>query len=126
MLIRGRQVSPELYSGDVYPIVLTMEHTYEVQREDGLPTSEQHEAYGELLLPILDAMNGSRIGVHVFADTHDGMVREWFYVSDLKKAAGLIKEHAPSEFSYEIMYDDDPEWESLDSHVRQFGYFERS
>lgn len=115
IMLRGRRVHRSQYAGDALPIVMTIEHRFEKIRDDGLPSSKQHAAYGEWIFPVIDAIRDARVGIHVFADTTDGLVREWFYVSDIKVAAKLIKQHAAEGFGYELMYDDDPEWAFLDA-----------
>lgn len=119
IMLRGRRLHRTQYAGDAYPIVITIEHAYEKTREDGLPSKEQHAAYGEWIFPVIDAIEDARVGIHVFADTNDGLVREWFYVSEIKIAAKLIKQHAAEGFVYELMYDDDPEWAFLDALLSQ-------
>ena len=119
IMIRGRRIRSDQYAGSVFPVVLTLEYQFIKEREDGLPTSEQHAAYGEFILPIIDAIENARLGVHVLGDTTDGLVREWFYVSDVHSFAKMAKQYKVNGFDYEINYDDDPDWAMLNAQLCQ-------
>ena len=119
ILIRGRRLRNEQYAGDLFPVVITVEHTYEVLETDGVPTRPQHAEYREVILSVIDRIEEVRAGIQVYADTTDGLVREWFYVSDAKATAKIIKEYAPHDFIYEMYSDDDPEWSFLEQMISQ-------
>lgn len=119
VLLRGLQAHPEDYAGDVLPIALTLEHRYEVAREDGLPTEEQHDAYADVMMDLIDAVHEEGVGVHLCADTSDGLIREWFYVADVDAAVAVMREMLPEGFAHEIMHQRDPEWEFAEALLGQ-------
>jgi len=117
ILLRGRRLERECYGCELYPTVVTIEHRYERQRTDGLPTQDQHSRYQEIVLQFVDAIEAARIGIHVFGDTTQGLVREWFYVSELPTMDRLSEEHLRGRMDYELCYDDDPTWSFVDRAI---------
>jgi hypothetical protein len=115
ILIRVRRISPEMYACAALPIVVTIEHQYESHREDGLPELDAaRESYVEQILKVTAAIEHGGFGVHIYGDTIDGRVREWYYTDDVKKFAKSVREHAAAWFKYDLFYEEDPEW----SHAR--------
>jgi len=119
LLLRGRRIERDEYLGEIFPVVVTIEHHYDQKREDGLPTKQQHDRYGELVLPFTEAVEGAGVGVHVFGDTTRGLIREWFYVRDVNDIAALAKKHLRPRLEFEIFYEDDPSWKFFDDAVDQ-------
>jgi hypothetical protein len=119
ILLRGRRLEREHYGSQLYPTVVTIEHRYELQRTDGLPTHEQHSQHSEIFLKLVDAIETSQIGIHVFADTTRGLIREWIYVNNLPMISRLRTEHLQGHGVYELCYEDDPAWSFLDAAICQ-------
>ena len=119
ILLRGRKINREDYCGAFFPTAVTIEHTYPVQREDGLPTKQQHAEYQEAILELAQAVEEAGLGLHVFGDTTQGTIREWFYVCDLPAVAKLSSEHLNGRIAFELCYDDDPSWAFVDAAIEQ-------
>lgn len=119
ILLRGRKLDQEDYCGALFPTAVTIEHTYRVKREDGLPTKQQHVEYQKAILELAEAVEEAGLGLHVFGDTTQGTIREWFYVSDLPAVAKLSAEHLNGRINFELSYDDDPSWAFIDAAIEQ-------
>lgn len=119
ILLRGRKLDRQDYCGALFPTVVTIEHKYSVQREDGLPTTQQHAEYREAILELAGAVEEAGLGLHVFGDTTQGTVSEWFYVCDLPSIAKLCAEHLNGRVDFELCYDDDPSWAFVDAAIEQ-------
>ena len=119
ILLRGRKLEREDYCGAIFQTVVTIEHSFPVQRQDGLPTKQQHADYREALLEIVEAVESAGLGIHVFGDTTQGLVREWFYVGDLRAVASLSSQYLKGRIDYDFCYDDDPSWAFVDAAIEQ-------
>jgi hypothetical protein len=125
ILLRGRRLEQKHYAGELYPTVVTIEHHYERRRPDGLPTLEQHSRHHEILVRFIDEIEKTRIGIHVLADTTQGLIREWFYVNDVPRVDQLRAKHLQGHGEYELCYEEDSTWSFLDgaiSRIRGTGW----
>ncbi len=119
ILLRGRRLEREDYVGATLPTVVTIEHHFDVKRDDGLPTKDQHEAYRNITLEFVEAVESGGVGVHVLGDTTQGLVREWFYTHDLDAIASLAEKYLAGHIDFEMNYDEDPAWRFLDGAIEQ-------
>jgi len=119
ILLRGRKLDREDYCGALFPTVVTIEHSFPVQRQDGLPTKQQHTEYQEATLALAEAVEAAGLGFHVLGETTQGTVREWLYVRDLPAVAELCSQHLKGRIDFELCYDDDPSWAFVDAAIEQ-------
>lgn len=119
ILLRGRKLDREDYCGPLFPTVVTIEHSFAVQRQDGLPTEQQHVEYQEVILALAEAVEVAGLGFHVLGDTTQGAVREWFYVRDLSALVELSSQHLNGRIDFDLRYEDDPSWAFLDASIEQ-------
>lgn len=119
VLLRGRRMERRDYIGEIYPVVATIEHRFDREREDGLPAMQQHERYRELFIPFIESMEETAIGLHVLGDTTQGLVREWFYIREVTEFAAMAKKHPAGRLEFDIFHQADPSWALVDGAIEQ-------
>lgn len=118
ILLRGRRLHRAEYAGGRWPIVMTLEVSYPVMRDNGLPTQPQHAGHADRMLLVIDGVERDGVGVHVFGDTNAGLIREWFYVgSEDSGAERLTAYDTPEGWTTEVMMQEDPAWQFYDDLV---------